>query len=79
MFHILDNVYKRIELIGSSPDSWEDAVANAVEKASETLEDLRVCEVDKLDTRIEDNKIAEYRARIKLSFKVHGEIERTPI
>ncbi|KXA89559.1 transporter [candidate division MSBL1 archaeon SCGC-AAA259E22] len=67
-----DGVYKRIEIIGTSPNSWEDAVENAVEKASETLDDLRVCEVDKLDTRIEDDEVVAYRARVKLSFKYQG-------
>lgn len=64
-----ESVYKRIEIVGTSPDSWEDAVENAVDRASETLEDLRVCEVDKLDTKLEENKIVAYRARVKLSFK----------
>jgi flavin-binding protein dodecin len=64
-----NSVYKIIELVGSSPTSWEEAVKNAVDKASETLRDLRICEVVKLDTKIEDNKIIAYRARVQLSFK----------
>ncbi len=68
-----DGVYKRIEIIGTSPDSWEEAVENAVERASETLEDLRVCEVDKLDTKLENDEIVAYRARVKLSFKYQEE------
>lgn len=64
-----NGVYRRIEVIGSSSESWEKAVENAVKKASETREDLRVCEVDKLDTRIEDGKIISYRARVKISSK----------
>lgn len=64
-----DGVYKRIEVIGSSPESWEKAVENAVDKVAKSLEDLRVCEVDKLDTRIEDNEVVSFRARVKISFK----------
>jgi flavin-binding protein dodecin len=64
-----DSTYKIIELVGSSPTSWEEAVNNAVMKASESLRDLRICEVVKLDTRIEENKIVAYRARVQLSFK----------
>lgn len=64
-----DSVYKVVELIGSSKDSWEDAVNNAVIAASKSLRDLRICEVMKLDTKIEDNKIVAYRARVQLSFK----------
>lgn len=64
-----DSVYKIVELVGSSDDSWEDAVNNAVEAASKSLRDLRICEVMKLDTKIEDGKIVAYRARVQLSFK----------
>ncbi|MGA1872503.1 MAG: dodecin family protein [Thermoplasmatota archaeon] len=64
-----DSVYKVIELVGSSKDSWEDAVNNAVISASKSLRDLRICEVIKLDTKIENNKIVAYRARVQLSFK----------
>ncbi|MGA1820411.1 MAG: dodecin family protein [Thermoplasmatota archaeon] len=64
-----ESVYKVIELVGSSKKSWEDAVNNAVIAASESLRDLRICEVVKLDTKIEDNKIVAYRARVQLSFK----------
>lgn len=67
-----ESTYKRIELVGSSPDSWEQAVKNAVDKASESLRDLRVCEVEKLDTRLDDDEIVAFRARVKLSFK-YGE------
>ena len=68
-----DSVYKIIELVGSSPTSWEEAVNNAVVKASQSLRDLRVCEVVKLDTKIEDSKIVAYRARVQLSFKYDNE------
>lgn len=64
-----NSVYKVIELVGSSPTSWEEAVKVAVNKASESLRDLRICEVVKLDTKIEEGKIVAYRARVQLSFK----------
>ncbi len=64
-----DSVYKIIELVGTSPTSWEDAVQNVVSKASKTLRDLRVAEVQKLDAKIEGGKIVAYRARVTLSFK----------
>jgi flavin-binding protein dodecin len=70
---MVDSVYKVIELVGSSEKSWEDAVKNAVKSASKSLRDLRICEVIKLDARIEDNKIAAYRARVQLSFKYENE------
>lgn len=69
MITIPNGVYERIEIIGTSPDNWEKAVENAVEKASENHEDLRVCVVDKLDARLQDNEIVSYRARVKLSYK----------
>jgi flavin-binding protein dodecin len=64
-----DSVYKVVEVIGTSTESWEGAVRNAVETASKTLRDLRVAEVGRLDVAIEDGKIAAYRARVTLSFK----------
>ena len=64
-----DSVYKIIELVGTSPESWEKAVATAVEKASETLRDLRIAEVSDLDVQIRDGKVETYRAKVKLSFK----------
>ena len=63
------SVYKRIELVGVSKKSWEDAVANVVAKASQSIRDLRIAEVDQLDVTIEDGKIAAYRVRVKISFK----------
>ncbi len=68
-----ESVYKVIELVGSSETSWEDAVKKAVESASKSIRDLRVCEVVKLDTKIEDNRIVAYRARVQLSFKYEME------
>ncbi len=67
-----NSIYKVIELVGSSETSWEDAVQKIITKASETLRDLRIAEVEKLDVRISDNKIVNYRARVKLSFKYEG-------
>ena len=64
-----DSVYKVIEVIGASTESWEAAVRNAVETSGKTLRDLRVAEVGRLDVTIEDGKIAAYRARVTLSFK----------
>ena len=64
-----ESVYKVIELVGSSPESWEKAVANAVARASKTLRDLRIAEVTKLDVHIENGKIKVYRAKVNLSFK----------
>jgi flavin-binding protein dodecin len=69
MTSMAESLYKIIELVGSSEKSWEDAVKNAITSASKTLRDMRVAEIDKLDVRIEDNKIVAYRAKIKLSFK----------
>ncbi|MFQ5832987.1 MAG: dodecin family protein [Candidatus Thorarchaeota archaeon] len=68
-----DSIYKRIELVGVSTKSWEDAVNSVVAKAAATLRDLRIAEVDQLDVKIEDGKVAAYRARVKLSFKYEKE------
>lgn len=68
-----DSVYKVIELVGTSPESWERAVAATVERASRTLRDLRVAEVSELDVTIENGKVGLYRAKVKLSFKYEGE------
>ena len=67
-----ESVYKVIELVGSSSDSWEKAAQAAVDMATKSLRDLRVAEVEKLDMHIEDGKITAYRAKVKLSFKYHG-------
>ena len=64
-----DSVYKVIELVGTSTQSWEDAAKHAVETAAKTLDDLRIAEVDKLDMRLENGKVVAYRARVHLSFK----------
>ena len=64
-----DSVYKIIELVGTSEVSWEEAAKKAVETAGESLHDLRIAEIGKLDMRVEDGKVAAYRARVHLSFK----------
>lgn len=67
-----NSVYKIIELVGTSTESWEKAAASAIAKASETLRDLRVAEISELDMHIKDGKIEYYRAKIKISFKFEG-------
>ena len=69
-----DSVYKVIELVGTSSKSWEDAAATAVERASQTLRDLRVAVVTEQDVQIKDGKIEFYRTKLKLSFKFEGSI-----
>ena len=67
-----DSVYKVIELVGTSTTSWEDAAANAVKRASQTLRDLRIAEVSAMDLHITDGKIESYRTKVKVSFKFEG-------
>lgn len=67
------SVYKVIELVGTSPNSWEDAAKSVIDRANQSLRDLRVAEVVKLDMRLEDGHVVEYRARVSLSFKFEGE------
>lgn len=67
-----DSVYKVIELVGTSTESWEKAAAAAVELASKSLRDLRVAEVVELDMTLENGKVAAYRTKIKVSFKYEG-------
>ena len=67
-----ESVYKIIELVGSSTESWEKAAASAVEMASKTLRDLRIAEITELDLQIADGKVLNYRAKVKLSFKYEG-------
>lgn len=66
-----DSVYKVIELVGTSSESWEKAAANAIEFASKKLEDLRIAEVILMDAHIENGKIVKYRTKLKVSFKYH--------
>lgn len=67
-----ESVYKVIELVGTSSESWEKATAAAVAKAAKSLRDLRIAEVSELDVQIEGGKIRAYRAKVKLSFKYEG-------
>ena len=72
--HIMPNsVYKIVELVGTSPESWEMAAANAVRTAAQSLQDLRIAEVVEQDLHIEDDASITYRVRLKLSFKYHAE------
>jgi flavin-binding protein dodecin len=68
-----ENVYKVIELIGTSTESWEKAATAAIERASKTLRDLRVAEVSELDMQLKDGKVEAYRAKVKVSFKYEGD------
>ncbi len=67
-----DSVYKIITLVGTSTESWEKAAAMAVETAGKTLKDLRIAEIEEFDVQIENGKVANYRAKVRLSFKYHG-------
>lgn len=68
-----ESVYKIIELVGTSSESWEKAAAIAVSKASETLRELRIAEVESMDVTIKDGKIESYRTKLKVSFKFEGQ------
>lgn len=67
-----ESVYKVIELVGTSTESWEKAAEAAVAMASKNLRDLRIAEVVELDLHLEDGKVKAYRAKVKVSFKYHG-------
>ncbi len=67
-----ESVYKVIELVGTSTESWEKAAAAAVKRASKSLRDLRVAEISQLDMSLKDGKVESYRAKIKVSFKFEG-------
>ncbi len=68
----MNSVYKIIELVGTSTESWEKAAAQAIATASKSLRDLRIAEVVQLDMQLEENKIICYRTKIKVSFKYEG-------
>ena len=67
-----ESVYKVVELVGTSTESWEKAATAAVKKAAQSLRDLRVAEVVELDLQLEDGEVQAYRAKVKVSFKFEG-------
>jgi flavin-binding protein dodecin len=67
-----ESVYKVIELVGTSTESWEKAAAAAINRAAKSIRDLRVAEVSELDMQIENGKVKAYRAKVKVSFKYEG-------
>jgi flavin-binding protein dodecin len=67
-----ESVYKIVELVGTSSESWEKAAAAAVERAGKSLRNLRVAEVSELDMHLKDGKVEAYRAKVKVSFKYEG-------
>ena len=69
----MDSVYKVIELVGTSTESWEEAASAAVAMAAQSLRDLRIAEVVELDLQIEDGQVIAYRAKVKVSFKFERE------
>jgi hypothetical protein len=68
-----ESVYKVIELVGTSTESWEKAAAAAIKRASKSLRDLRIAEVSQLDMHLNNGKVETYRAKIKVSFKYEGD------
>ena len=68
-----ESVYKIIELVGTSSESWEKAAVAAVDTASKTLRDLRIAEIAELDMQLENGKVINYRARVRVSFRYHGQ------
>jgi flavin-binding protein dodecin len=74
-----DSVYKIIELVGTSTESWEKAATHAVETAAHTLQDLRIAEIVELDMQIANGKVHAYRAKVKLSFKYRDGSGSVPI
>ncbi|MFC2024278.1 dodecin family protein [Chloroflexota bacterium] len=68
-----DSVYKVITVVGTSTESWEKAATIAVETAAKQLKDLRIAEIEELDMQIENGRVTSYRAKVRVSFKYHGE------
>ena len=68
-----ESVYKVIELVGTSEESWERAALNAVERAAKSLRDLRIAEVLEMDLQLDDGEVVHYRTKVKVSFKYDGE------
>ena len=69
---MVESVYKFIELVGTSSESWEKAATTAVEQASKSLRELRIAEIIQLDMQIDNGKVVSYRAKVKVSFKYEG-------
>lgn len=67
-----ESVYKIIELVGTSTESWEKAASAAVARASQSLRDLRIAEISSMDMQLKDGKVEAYRAKVKVSFKFEG-------
>ena len=65
----MESIYKVIELIGTSPNSWEEAAKNAVETAAKSLKNIRIAEVVEFDMKVDEGKVSAFRARVKISFK----------
>jgi dodecin len=72
-----ESEYDIIQLVGTSEKSWEDAVSNIISQAAKTIRDLRIAEIVQLDAKIDKQKIVLYRARIKLSFKLEGQVQES--
>jgi hypothetical protein len=72
---VAESVYKFIELVGTSSESWEKAAAAAVERAAKTLRDLRVGEVVEMDVQVENGKVVGYRTKVKVSFKIEKDVD----
>jgi flavin-binding protein dodecin len=70
---VAESVYKVIELVGTSTESWEKAASAAVDRASKSLRNLRIAEVSELDMQLEEGKVTAYRAKVKVSFKYEDE------
>jgi flavin-binding protein dodecin len=71
-----ESIYKIVELVGTSTESWEKAAAAAVSQAAKSLRDLRIVEVEKLDMQVAGGKVRAYRARVKVSFKFESKKEK---
>ena len=69
----MESVYKVIEIVGTSSESWEQAAKNAVEMAAKSLRDVRIGEVVAMDMHVEDGKVMAFRTKVKISFKYHGD------
>ncbi len=71
---MVDSVYKVIELVGASSESWEKAAALAIQTASQSLHDLRIAEITQMDVQIENGQVLAYRVKVKVSFKYHPDV-----